>query len=227
MSWNAWRAAWRVSAARVHETARANLSGAVLRGVAAGPTVVRFVDDGDSYWTSHLLLPGWLGRLADQVGGVPVAFAPERGTLLVAADGSDHLPGLFARAEDAYLSSARGLTPMAYVSDDDGCTIPYPAPPGHPLRHLVQRAERVLAVREYARQAAASTEPLAPLALTGDAETGWRTRAVWERNTPALLPEADEVQAGDRVLPWREVEPHLSRAEDLNPPRWAGQNWPE
>ncbi|MEU4563733.1 hypothetical protein AB0F72_35605 [Actinoplanes sp. NPDC023936] len=138
-------AIWDVSADLVFGTARRNLSGAVLQGVASGPVVVRFVDDGNAYWTSHLLLENWLGRLADQVGGVPVAFAPERGTLLVTADGSEHLPGLFAQAEQIFRESARALTPMAYVSNDQGCTVPYPAPPGHPLHPLVRRAEKLLA----------------------------------------------------------------------------------
>ncbi|WP_328466406.1 hypothetical protein OHA21_46185 [Actinoplanes sp. NBC_00393] len=218
---------WHVSADLIFATARSNLSGAVLRGVASGPTVVRFVDDGDAYWTSHLLLANWLAGLAEQVGGTPVAFAPERGTLLVAADGSDHLPGLFAQAEEFYLSSARGLTPMAYVSDDQGCTVPYSAPPGHPLHSLVQRAERVLAIGEYARQAENSTLPLAPLRLTGSAADGWRTRAVWATDAPALLPEADEVQLGDRVLAWSALLPHLSVAEELSPARWHGKGWPE
>ena len=31
---------------------------------------------------------------------MPVAFAPERGTLLVTADGSPHLPELFTQVED-------------------------------------------------------------------------------------------------------------------------------
>ncbi|MEU4423138.1 hypothetical protein AB0F81_21135 [Actinoplanes sp. NPDC024001] len=218
--------AWSVSADRVFARARANLPGAVLHGTANGPTVVRFVDDGDAYWTSHLLLEGWLGRLAEQVGGVPVAFAPERGTLLVAADGSDHLPGLFAQAEECFLSSARGLTPMAYVSDDDGCTVPYSAPPGHPLHHLVRRAERVLAVREYSRQAEDSPATFAPLTLVASERDGWRTRAVWERNAPTLLPEADEVQLGDRLVPWPELEPLLERSGEY-PSRWSGRAWPE
>jgi hypothetical protein len=218
---------WDVTADLVFARARANLPGAVLKGVATGPIVVRFVDDGDAYWTSHLLLEGWLGRLAEQVGGVPVAFAPERGTLLVTADGGEHLPGLFVQAEELFLSSARGLTPMAYVSDDDGCTVPYSAPPGHPLRPLVQRAERVLAVREYARQAADSADPLAALTLAGSVTDGWRTRAVWDRDAPALLPEADEVQVGDRTLPWSALAPHLTRVEDSHPPRWSATGWPE
>ena len=152
-------AGWGVSAEEVFEAARANLPGAVLHGVASKPVVVRFVDDGDAYWTSHLLLQHWLERLAGQVGGAPVAFAPERGTLLVTADGSDHLGGLFAQAEEIYAASSRPITPMAYVSDENGCTVPYAAPPGHPLHRAVARAERLLAVHEYTRQTAQPGPP--------------------------------------------------------------------
>ena len=214
-------AQWGVPAGEVFTAARANLSGAVLQGVAAEPVVVQFVDDGDAYWTSHLLLDGWLGRLAEQVGGVPVAFAPERGTLLVTADGSRHLPELFAHAEQVYASSPRAITPMAYVSDERGRTVPYAASPGHPMHDCVLRATAVLAVREYTRQADQ---------LTGAAELllvdGCRTRAVWSRDEPALLPEADEVLIGATVFPWATVLPHLIPVQDLDPPRWRGTGWP-
>jgi hypothetical protein len=211
-------AAWGVEPGEVFAAACANLSGAVLHGVAHEPTVVQFVDDGDAYWTSHLLLDGWLGRLAGQVGGVPVAFAPERGTLIVAADGSAHLPGLFARAEDVYARSPRAITPMAYVSDVHGRTVPYAAPPGHPLHDCVRRAEAVLAVTEYARQAATLADA-AELVLVD----GGRTRAVWKRDEPALLPRADEVLTGDAILPWPEIEPLLTQVPGLHPPRWRAR----
>jgi len=218
-------AAWNVTADQVFEAARANLTGAVLQSRATEPTIVQFVDDGDAYWTSHLLLPHWLERLAEQVGGVPVAFAPERGTLLVTADGSDHLPGLFARAEQIFAASSRPITPMAYVSDENGCPQPYRAPSGHPLHQTVRRAEGVLALHEYAVQAA-HTHNAAALQLTGDASTGWRTQAVWPENGPTLLPTADEVLAGTVVHPWRSLAPHLTRAPGLDPPRWQATHWP-
>jgi hypothetical protein len=165
-------AEWGVSEEEIFAAARANLSGATLHGVANEPVVVRFVDDGDAYWTSHLLLEGWLARLAEQVGGVPVAFAPERGTLLVTADGSGHLSGLFARAEEIYARSSRPITPMAYASGADGRTVPYEAPPGHPLHRAVQRAERLLAVHEYARQAAHLADPGGPGKADGTGRAG-------------------------------------------------------
>ncbi|GAA0431107.1 hypothetical protein Aca07nite_17700 [Actinoplanes capillaceus] len=215
---------WGVRTERIFTTARGNLTGAVLRGVATGPVVVRFVDDGNAYWTSHLLLDGWLSRLADQVGGVPVAFAPERGTLLVTADGGPHLPALFAEAETIFATSPHALSPMAYTSDDRGCTIPYPAPPDHPLHQTVRRAERLLAVHEYTHQPPDPDLPSAVIQLLGSATEGWRTRAVWPRDTPTLLPEADEVQLGDRVLPWSALAPHLTTGEHT-PARWLAASW--
>ncbi|GAA2905635.1 hypothetical protein Acy02nite_81210 [Actinoplanes cyaneus] len=216
---------WNVTADRVFDAARANLPGAVLHGSPSGkPVVVRFVDDGNAYWTSHLLLPGWLDRLAEQVGGRPVAFAPERGTLLVTADDPDLVRALFVQAEEIYAKSTRSLTPMAYVGDRDGCPIPYPAPPGHPLHHVVSRAERILAVEEYNRQAA-ELPGAAGLRLTGSDESGWRTQALWVADTPALLPVADEVLLGEsRILPWHELD--LAPVDGLSPERRRAQGWP-
>jgi hypothetical protein len=236
-------ATWGVSANDVFAAARANLSGATLQGAATQPLVVRFVDDGDAYWTSHLLLEHWLGRLTQQVGGAPVAFAPERGTLLVTADGSDHLRGLFAQAEEIYAKTSRPISPMAYASDANGLPVPYAAPPGHPLHHTVERAERVLAVEEYGRQAARlaealtaeraagladrpASETVAALLLIGSDEQGWRTRAIWEHDEPALLPEADEVQIGDEMVPWAELAARLTPVAGMAPARWAAASWP-
>jgi hypothetical protein len=212
---------WGVAADEVFAAARANLTAATLLGKATEPVVVQFVDDGDTYWTSHLLLDGWHAGLAGQVGGKPVAFAPDRGTLLVTADNSEHLPGLFAQAEAVYLASPRAITPMAYVSDADGRTVPYAAAPGSPYEICVRRAEAVLAAREYARQA--EHLPLAAELLIAD---NGRTRALWPQDGPTLLPMADEVQAGETIRPWREIVPHLAE-EPLTPPRWRGTSWPK
>lgn len=208
-------ATWRCSPDRIFAKARANLTGAIIQGSV---TTVRFVDDGNAYWTSHLLLPGWLKRLTEQVGGAPVAFAPERGTLLVTAAGSPHLPALFAEAEQLFVTSPHPLSPVAYVSDDNGCTVPYPADPDDRLYRTVRRAERLLALHEYARRPVAGE---APLTLVD----GWRTRVEWPRDEPILLPEADEVLIGGRAVPWAELLPHLTRTGH-EPPRWTGSAWP-
>lgn len=208
---------WGVRPEEVFAAARANLAGATLRG--AETEVIRFVDNGDAYWTSHLLLEHWLERLTAQVGGAPVAFAPERGTLLVTATTSPHLRAVFAQAEELYARSARPITPMAYVSDPDGCTVPYTVPPEHPLHHVVQRAQRILAVQEYARQAAHLAEPAAELHLVGDDDTGWRTRADWDEKS--LLPTADEVRIGDRTVGWQDLAARLTPVAGLSPIRWT------
>jgi len=205
---------WGVTAAEVFDAARANLVGATLRGEASGRAVVQFIDDGDAYWTSHLLLDGWLAGLAEQVGGRPVAFAPERGTLIVTADGSAPLPELFGQVELAYLTSPRAITPMAYVSDESGRTVPYPAVPGHPLYDCVRRAGAVLAMQEYARQAE-SLPGAAPLVL---ADHDLRTRAIWSAG--ALLPRADDVVMGGRVRRWADVAADLEQVPALDPPRY-------
>ncbi len=219
---------WGVSEDQLFAAARANLTVTADEPASDRPTVLTFVDDGDAYWTSHLLIDGWLDSLARRVGGVPVAFAPERGILVVAADGAA-LTDLFPVVEQQYLTSPRAITPMAYVPDARGCTVPYAAPAGHPLHHLVRRAEGLLATHEYAHQArllAGGTPAPVPLRLVGSPEDGWRTRAVWEHDGPALLPSADEVQCGESVLPWVAVAPHLSRMGALDPPRWRGEGWP-
>jgi hypothetical protein len=84
----------------------------------------------------------------------------------------------------------------------------------------VRRAQALLAVREYARQA--EQLPLAAELLI--AEDG-RTRALWPRDGPALLPMADEVQIGETIRPWHEVVPLLTE-QTLLPPRWRGEAWP-
>ncbi|MEV7625424.1 hypothetical protein [Actinoplanes sp. NPDC089786] len=206
-------ASWGVTADEVFAAARGNLSGAVLHGVADEPVIVQFAGDG-AYWTSHLLLDGWLARLSAQVGGEPVAFAPDHATLIVTADGSAHLPELFARAEVMYLASPRAITPMAYVSGPGGRTIPYQAAPGEPLHDCVRRAETIQRIQEYARQA--ETLPGATELTLVD---GLRTRAV---ATPgALLPAADEVDWDGTIRPWSDARPELTPVPDLDPPRWT------
>lgn len=207
-------AGWQVTADEVFEAACDNLSGAVLHGVADGPVIVQFTGDDNAYWTSHLLLDGWLARLSGQVGGTPVAFAPDHGTLIVTAEQSSHLPELFARAEVMYLASPRAITPMAYVSDDSGRTVPYAAAPGQPMHDCIRRAEMIQRVQEYTRQAE-TLAGAAPLTLTD----GMRTRTV--ARPGALLPPADEVDWDGEIKQWAEVADRLSPSEGVDPPRWV------
>jgi hypothetical protein len=204
-----------------------------------GPVMLRFVDDGDAYWSSCLLLDGWLAGLGDRVDGRPVAFVPDRSSLIVVADRSEALESLFEMVESDYLREPRAISPMAYVSDDNGRTVPYDAPPGHPLHHRVRRAERILGAREYAHQRAmlsgryAGAE-LAELSLMTPADGSVFTTAVWPRARSVLLPRADfvsfESDMGDPpfLVPWPEAVEHalLRPMGGLEPTRYRVDDWP-
>jgi hypothetical protein len=233
---------WGVPAEEVFAVARQNLAARLRRPDGPppdGPVMLRFVDDGDAYWTSCLLLDGWLATLADRVDGRPVAFAPDRSSLIVVADRSEALESLFEMVESDYLREPRAISPMAYVSDDNGRTVPYDAPPGHPLHRKVRRAERILGAREYAHQRAllsgryAGAE-LAELSLAVPPGGSIFTTAVWPRARSVLLPRADFVafvsDAGDEpfVVPWPEAVEHalLRPIGGLEPARYRVDDWP-
>lgn len=213
---------WGVSAEDVFAVARENLGRRAPQpggGSPDGPVMLRFVEDGDAYWSSCLLVKGWLAGLTERVGGRPVAFVPDRETLIVVADQPGVVEKLFDMIEADYLAAARPLSPVPYVSDTNGRIVPYDAPPGHPLHHPVRRAERVLAVQEYAQQRAALAGthdgiPLAELALTAWPDGSTVTVTGWPPDGAALLPHADIVSfspAPGEVfhVPWAEVVEHV------------------
>lgn len=239
-------AEWGVTAAAVFAAARENLARRTPRPQGPppdGPVMLRFVEDGDSYWSSCLLLDGWLASLADRVGGGPVAFVPDRETLIVVADEPAVVDTLFDMVEADYAAAPRAISPVPYVSDVNGRTVPYDAPPGHPLHHRVRRAERVLAVREYARQAELLAgrhddlrrgATLAELTLTAHPDGPTFTATTWPRQGTALLPHADlvafaSVDGGLFHVPWAEVVEHAPPlpVADLQPPRYLANGWPQ
>lgn len=233
---------WGVSAATVFDTARQNLAKDLRQPVSPPPegaSMIRFVDDGDAYWTSYLLLDGWLEGLAGRVGGRPVAFAPDRHTLIIVPDQAELLHALFQMIEADYLRESMGISPVAYVSDDNGRTVPYDAPPGHPLHHWVRRSERILAGREYAHQHAAFAgsydgAALVELALVESPGGSVVTTANWPQAGSVLLPRTDFVafladpSTPQFVVPWPEVIEHvpLRPAEGLDPARYRADRWP-
>lgn len=238
-------AVWGVPPAEVFAAARGNLGRRTPLPEGSptdGPIMLRFVEDGRSFWSSCLLLDGWLAGLADRVGGRPVAFVPDQETLIVVADEPAILDTLFDMIEADYAAAVRALSPVPYVSDANGRTVPYDAPPGHPLYQRVRRAERVLAVREYARQAellagtydrAYPGAALADLSLTAHPEGPTFTATTWPAQGSALLPHADLVafSVADGELfhvPWAEVVEHAPPrpVADLRPPRYLADGWP-
>lgn len=232
---------WGVRREAVFAAARENLARRAARvgGPAAdGPVMLRFVEDGESYWSSCLLLDGWLGSLADRVGGRPVAFVPDWETLIVVADEPALIGQIVDMIEADYLSAPRAISPVPYVGDSTGRTVPYDAPPGHPLHHAVRRAERMLAVREYAQQhallaGAHAGAALAELTLNTRPDGSTFTVTTWPPDGSALLPHADFVAFssadGDLFhVPWAEVVEHAPPVAvlGLEPTRYLVRGWP-
>jgi hypothetical protein len=214
----AMTANWGVGDEEVFAAARANLAATgdlPESAPAEGPVLLRFVDDGDAYWPSHLLLDGWLAGLAGRVGGPPVAFVPDVNTLLVTAGDPDGLAPLLELVSDEYLEAPRRLSPMGYTVDPVGRVVPYAAPSGHPAAALLGRAERLLATREYSAQRELLDEADLPeiaaiLELFARDDTSVFTVTMWTVATPTLLPRADFVglviEGSDPFLvPWAAV----------------------
>jgi len=219
---------WSVSADEVFATARANLAARAAAPGSTGveaPALIRIIDE---YAPSFLLLDGWLEGMSAAVGGSPVAFAADRESLLVTADGA--LDRLFELVETDYTSAPRAISPVAYVSDSRGRTVPYDAPPGHPLHGPARRASRILAATEYNVQAGRVADAL-PCHLVTRPDGSTFTVTPWERGSPALLPVVDFVAfvaSGEAPLfvPWADVAPHLAVADEVTPTRFTAPDWP-
>jgi hypothetical protein len=186
---------WAVSEEEVFGAARAAMRRHAIwpGGPVDEPGWMRFVEDGDAYWVSHLLVDGWLAALAPRVGGRPIAFVPDVNTLIVAADQPDELEPLFEHVLDAYTEAPRSLSPCAYTVGDGGRVESYRAPAGHPLSKAVRRAECRLAVDGYSSQRDAIEAPEF-VAACMSAERPDRpafTFATWADGTPTLLPRTD------------------------------------
>ena len=234
------RAAWGVAAEEVFAAARANLPDWTVESsdlAPDGPLMLQFVDDGDAYWVSRLLLDGWLAALAEQVGGRPVAFAPDVATLVVVGDEPDRLASVYEQVREEFVEAPRALSPMAYTVDGAGRVVPYEAPSGHPLTGAVDRAERVLAAYEYAAQQvllrADADEVVASYDVYATGEGGTFTVAIWVRGAPTLLPRTDfvgfaEAGVAPFFVPWSAVSEAdvLTETLEHRPVRYRTSGWP-
>ena len=229
---------WGVSAETVLTGARRNLAARVIRPQpgAPGARVLRLVDDGGMHCVAQVMLDGWLAGFGWQLGGRPVAFAPDRATLLIAPEEPGLLASLFEMAEEEYGQSARPISPMAYTVTDAGRVLPYPAPPGHPLHAAVGRAERVLAAAEYGKQKrwledAGSPHRAGSVMLSGRADATIFSVATLAKNSATLLPQADyvAVTADDDMffVSWQSAEQILGLKPEphLEPPRFLADVW--
>jgi hypothetical protein len=242
---------WSVTAAEVFGAAHANLADLAERALRAssgdGPTSVRFVDDGDTYYTSMLLVDGFLAGMSARVGGRAVAFVPDRNTLLVVPDQPDVLARLLDMMEGEYGDSVRSISPAAYTVDDAGAVVPYPVDGAGPLAGPLRRAEALLAAAEYAAQREvleAQHEKdgtdiyVASLRVMERQDKSVFTVATWTDEVPTLLPQADVISfvklaADGRAteifeVPWLAVAVEVGplALEGLDPVRYRVTTWP-
>jgi hypothetical protein len=237
---------WGVSADEVFAAARENLAGIARRSLD-GPwsgddsAMITMIDDGDAYFTSLLLAPGWLAGVSERVGSPMLAFAPDNHTLVLCAP-PDDLGPLYDLVETHFKEASRSVSPVGYVAGPDGRTVPYAPPPGHPHEYAVRRAEAVLAASEYGAQTAWLTTQYAEAGLdihvgellaVAPPEGPAETIATWTDGVATLLPAARSiafVRDGGVVLrvPWARVaaEVDLSPEPLLAPPRYRVESWP-
>jgi hypothetical protein len=236
---------WDVTPDEVFAAARENLSvgAAVITGPHAGgrKALLRFVDDGNGYFTSMLLVDGFLAGLADHVGGRPVAFIADKDSLLVTADEPDALPALFKMVEEQFREAVRSISPAAYTVDDAGRLVPYQAPVGSVAAQAAHRAEVLLASSEYAGQKEALEARfeaedngifVGSVLVAQRPDESVFSVAVWGFDVDTLLPEADFVAfQGDHeqlTVPFAVAvaEASLVPEPDYVPTRYHVTTWP-
>jgi hypothetical protein len=233
-------AEWGVSAEEAFATARANLAATAGLPPAEHPggrVMLRFIDDGDAYWVSHILLDGWLAGLADHVGGNPVAFMPDVRSLVVVDADPEPLAELYELVERHFAESPRPLSPVGYTIDQTGRVVPLAVAAGHPAAAAADRATRMLAATEYGAQQnilrGEVDDYVASYAVFGTAEGTTFSVAAWTRGMHVLLPKVDFVAfnvtaASAFFVPWDVVMEAdvLTELPEYRPARYRGEVWP-
>jgi len=236
---------WGVTADEVFAAARANLAEIAGRALdrpwPAGPAMISMVDDGDGYFTSLPLVPGWLAEVGERLGGPVLAFVPDNHTLLLCPLPGDAGP-VYGLVETQFQQAVRSLSPVGYVTEAGGRVIAYAPPPGHPHEIAARRAEAVLAATEYGSQTDWLTRQyeeggidvhigrlIAAVPPAGPAET----IATWVDGITSLLPAArliSFVRDGEVSfrVPWRHVAEHVDLQPEplLAPARYRVGGWP-
>jgi hypothetical protein len=237
---------WGVDDDEVFAAARDNLArqaAEVTRGERSdGRAMIRFVDTGDAYFTSMLLIDGFLASLAPRVGGRPVAFVPDKDTLMVmAGDHDGALTKFYELMENEYRDAVRSLSPVGYTVDDAGRVVPYRTGEPGDLANRVHRAEVMLAAAEYNAQKEALDSRherdgvdifIATVMAVERPDGSTSSVSVWTDDCDTLLPETDHVafHTNDEsfTVPWPIVasEASFSAVPGLTPPRYRVQTWP-
>jgi hypothetical protein len=238
---------WGVTGDEVFATARANLIRGTNFAAAAEmtPTLIRLVDQGSDYFTSLPLCEGFLGGLFRGFGRRPVAFMPDRGSLLIGWEGSE-LSALYETVSQHYQAAQRSLSPVGYTVDNAGRMVPYVAPPGDPtLARAVNNAAIQLAAVEYstqqerlrARYEEEDVDIFVASLMVYARPDGWYfSQTVWTSEIVTLLPIAEFVafpldESGEDIarVPFEVVarETGLTREPGFSPPRFEVGDHPE
>jgi hypothetical protein len=245
--------AWGVAPAEIFEQARRNLESlehAIAPFEDTPPGNVWRLASEDGYESSRLLLAGWLSSFRGRVEGTPVAFIPDRQTLLVCGSDNPGLLELLLRyVEDRVDESPRALSPVPYTLDDEDNVVPLDAGDDHPLGGAVRHAHLRLMGTQYAAQARhleaihdregidLFVAPCDSLMGKDGIEYTWST---WGRGIDTLLPQTDLVAIGvpdgapsERwmtLVPWVDVSAiaagWLERDPICDPPRYRAKAWP-
>jgi hypothetical protein len=239
---------WGVPAEAIFAAARENLAEPARRTLD-GPwpgerSLITMVDDGDAYFTSLLLAPGWLAGVAEQLGGPVLAFVPDNHHLLLCPLPDGSVDPLYAMVENHFTEAVRALSPVGYVAAADGRVVAYQPPAGHPHHAATRRAAAVLAATEYTTQTEWLAEQYAeagldlhvgPLIAVAPAGGGpAQTIATWTDGVETLLPAADTIAfvtpAAGVVFraPWPVVADHTGLRPEplLSPVRYRVGGWP-
>ncbi|SDT60044.1 hypothetical protein [Actinoplanes derwentensis] len=238
---------WGVGVDEVFAVARENLAAiarqSLERSWRDGP-VVSLLDDGDGYFTSLLLAPGWLAEVGERMGGPVLAFVPDNNTLLLTPLPEQGGEQLYAAVERVFGEAVRYLSPVGYVAGPDGRSVPYQPPPGHPHHIPARRAGAVLALTEYSNQtdwlagqyekAGFETHVGNLVAIEPPGGGPAETIATWTEGVSTLLPRADTVafaRTGAGVefrVPWNVAEEQAGLRPEplLAPVRYRVDSWP-
>jgi hypothetical protein len=242
---------WGVQPDEVFAAARENLEPAARQALERHEpgerTLIRMVDDGDGYFTSLLLSPGWLAGVSRRRGAPIVAFIPDTNTVMLCDVPDTGLGRVYELIEREYREAVRDLSPVGYVADSGGAVVPYAPPPGDLDHAPARRAEVLLALSEYgAQQRWLSQEyekagmDVYVAELMGAEKPGGPpvTYTTWTDGISSLLPGAQFVSfvsVGDGgeggvagTVPWSAVADLIDLRPEplLVPVRYRVDGWP-
>lgn len=242
---------WGVTAEEAFAAAQENLAPSAFRLPEGGkapeqPVAVRLADaDGDAYFASMPLLPGWLESMRPVAGGQPIALVSDpSGLLLVGAPEPPKSIGpLVKLALEEYRSAVRSISPVPYTVDATGNVVPLEVSRDDPAWPLLHEAEATLAYDVYAQQTATlrqqceltavETYVAALMRLKSNKDDSIFTVATWADVIESLLPYADYIGLGPVgdvfLLPFAAAieELGLTPEPDLYPARYRVHAWPD